>query len=940
MLKRAGESEDYVNYLTYLVITPQSPPSLNLSPESYHMARSAGAVALRNLVRTSYRSLPDNGKTYIRSVILQGLQDSNAQIRNYTGNVVTELLRQGGVMSWPSLLANLVALVENKTGDTPQRTQEGAMSALNKVCEDNKRALDREYNGERPLAFLFPKLIDFTRHESPIVRATALSAINLFLPEKSQVAPLHYDALLQRLFELTNDSSSEVRKYVCRSLTRFAEITPDRIVPHMQGIVNFILVQQQAEDDADLALDAAEFWLCLGEDEKLCRVLEPYLQQIVPVLLESMVYGEDDQFRLEGEQEDADQEDRAEDIKPAFATAKDARATTDSGTGTSNGVNGTAAAVPLEDDELSEGEIEEEDDDEDDGEDPAETWNLRKCSAAALDVLASQFNIQVFELTLPYLKDNLSSPEWPRREAAVLAVGAIADGCMDVVQPHLPELTSYLLTVLGDEQAVVRQIACWALGRYSGWSAHLDEEGQRQYFQPVMDALLTKMLDRNKRVQEAAASAFANLEEKAKTQLIPYAIVIVTQFVKCFAIYKDRNMYILYDCVQTLAEHIGHHLCKPQLVNLLMPALIQRWQRVSDQSREMFPLLECLSYVAIALGEDFTPFAHPIFDRCIKLIQQNLEETHQAANLPAYDQPDVKDFLVTSLDLLSGIVQALNPQSTETLIAGTQPNLFTMLTYCMRNKNNDVRQSSYALLGDCAIYCFSQMQPLLPAILDILLQQLNIQGMSNDPAAHAVVNNACWSLGEIAKRQKEGMSDYLEKFLQKLGVILFDQHVPQSLNENAAIAIGRLSLHNSDKIAQHLADLAPPWVRSMSHVMMTEEKSDAMWGFNLAILKNPQAMETSLLDYLNVIAMTGRSEDQQSAPPQYLENKAATQSFQQVSASSALYWISCLIFIEQVIATYRSMIPTFDAFIANLPPENLALFKHVESLVNDAASRP
>lgn len=917
MLKRASESEDYANYLTYLTVTSQSPPSLNLTPESYHMARSAGAVQLKGLVRLSYKTVPENSKTYIKQVILQGLQDSNTQIRNYTGNVITELLRQGGVMSWPQLLSSLVALVENKDGHVPQRTQEGAMSALSKVCEDNKRALEREYNGERPLAFVFPKLIDFTRHDSPIVRTTALSAINMFLPEKSQVVPLHYDALLQRLFELANDSSCDVRKYVCRALTRFAEITPDRIVPHMQGIVSFILTQQQSEDDPDLALDAAEFWLCLGEDEKLCRVLEPYLQSIVPVLLESMVFGEDDQIRLEGEQEDADQEDKAEDIKPAFATAKEARVGTDAGT---NGVSGNG--VPDEDDELSEGEIEEDEEEDDDGEDPAEAWNLRKCSAAALDVLASQFNIQVFELTLPYLKNNLNAPEWPRREAAVLAVGAIADGCMNVVQPHLPELTSHLLTFLGDSEAVVRQIACWAIGRYSGWSANLDEAGKHQFFEPVMDALLTKMLDRNKRVQEAAASAFANLEEKAKRQLVRYAVVIVRQFVECFKVYKDRNMYILYDCVQTLAEHMAVDLKNPEIVNLLMPALIQRWQRVNDQSREMFPLLECLSYVAIALGEDFTPFAEPIFSRCIALIQKNLEETHNAANLPAYDQPDVKDFLVTSLDLLSGIVQALNPSVTDSLIAGTQPNLFTMLTYCMRNKNNDVRQSSYALLGDCAIYCFGQMQPVLPAILDILLQQLNVDKLGSDPAAHAVVNNACWSLGEIAKRQKSGMSDYLEKFLQKLGVILFDQQVPQSLNENAAIAIGRLSLHNSDKIAAHLADLAPPWVRSMSHVMMTEEKSDAMWGFNLAVLKNPQAMETSLLDYLNVIALTAKSEDQQSAPPQYLSDKAATLSFQ------------------QVIATYRSMIPTFDAFIGNLPPENLVLFQRVEALVNAAASQP
>jgi len=345
-------------------------------------------------------------------------------------------------------------------------------------------------------------------------------------------------------------------------------------------------------------------------------------------------------------------------------------------------------------------------------------------------------------------------------------------------------------------------------------------------------------------------------------------------------------MYILYDCVQTLAEHVGSNLKKPELVNLLMPALIQRWQRVSDQSREMFPLLECLSYVAVALGEDFTPFAQPIFTRCISLIQQNLEETHQAAARPSFDQPDVKDFLVTSLDLLSGLIQALNPTATATLISSTQPNLFTMLSYCMRSSHNDVRQSSYALLGDCAIYCFPQMQPLLPAILDILLTQLNVTGLGTDPAAHAVVNNACWSLGEIAKRQKEGMAEYLEKFLQKLAVILFDQTVPQSLNENAAIAIGRLSLGNADKIAPHLSQLAPQWVQSIARVMMTEEKSDAMWGFNLAVLKNPQAMEACLLDYFNVIAMTRTADEQTNAPPAFLSNKAATLSFQQVSFST------------------------------------------------------
>ncbi|KAF2430942.1 ARM repeat-containing protein [Tothia fuscella] len=885
MLKRASESPDFTNYLAYLVANPQQPAAFGLTTESYHVARSAAAIALKNNIKNSYKAIPDPNKTYVRSVILQGLQDPNIQIRNYSGSVITEVMRQGGIMAWPHLLASLISLVENKQENIPLRTQEGAMSALLKICEDNKRALDRDYgsNGasERPLTFLFPKLLEFTSGTNPIVKATALSAINVFLPDKSPTVMPHLDALLMRLFALASDPSNEVRKYVCRSFLRIAEISPEKILPHMEGLVNYTILQQQNQEDEDLALDAAEFWLCLGEDKNLCQALGPYLDRIVPVLLESMVWSEEDQFRLEGEQEDAEQEDRPEDIKPAFATTKGARLGGNAnGDVDENGANGVGP-----DDDLDEGEIEESDDGYED-EDPEDMWNLRKCSAAALDVLASVFHQNVFEICLPYLKDNLNHPEWPKREAAVLAVGAIADGCMDVVQPHLPDLTQYLLSVLGDKEAVVRQITCWALGRYSGWAAHLEDAGRQQYFVPVMEALLTKMLDGNKRVQEAAASGFANLEEKAKTKLAPYTPVILQQFVKCFKVYKDRNMYILYDCIQTLAEYAGPSLKEPGQADILMTALLTRWSEVSDQAREMFPLLECLSYVAVALASSFAPFAEPIFTRCISIISQNLEETYRSQGL---DSPD-KDFLVTSLDLLSGIIQALGADQSPQLVSKSNPNLFQLLAFCMKDAHVDVRQSAYALLGDCAISTFPQMQPYLPTIMELLIIQLDVHvtGYMAEDQGFPVVNNACWSLGEISVRQKEGMADYADAILTKLAAILFNTKIPESLNENAAIAIGRLGIGCPDNLAPHLAQIAPAWLQAISRVSWTEEKIHAFWGFNKVILCNPQSMEKSLIVYFAEVSTMGGN------TLSIFRDAAVKESF------------------GQVIAQYRTLVPNFD----------------------------
>ncbi|KAF2266447.1 ARM repeat-containing protein [Lojkania enalia] len=905
MLQQAKASPDIDKYLAYVFSNGQPPPAVNMDQTTYHQARAAAAVMLKNDIKSSYKTMPDASKAYIRSIILHGLQDASPQMRNQAGNVITEVVKQGGIMGWPQVLSELIALVSNQGGNVSREAQDGAMSALLKICEDNRRGLDREYQGQRPLNFMFPKLLEFTASPLPKVRADALASINIFIPEKPQAVLSNLDSLLQQLFRLASDESDQVRQHVCRAFVHICDVAPQKIVPHMDGLVDYMITQQRIENNEDLALDAAEFWLCVGEDEKLRDCLGPYLPKVVPVLLESMVYSEEDIMRLEGEKEDAELDDREQDIKPTFATSKSARlASNANGESVAADANGTGmSATAYDEDDLSEGEIDDFDDDDEFG-DPEEMWNLRKCSAAALDVLASVFHEPVFNATLPYLMQNLNHAEWPNREAAVLALGAIADGCMSAVEPHLPELTPYLITLLHDPEPVVRQITCWSLGRYSGWASHLDDVGKRAFFEPMMDGILQRMLDNNKRVQEAAASAFANLEEKANTQLRNYCPVIVRQFVLCFAKYKDRNMFILYDCVQTLAEHVGPALAQEDLVNILMPALIQRWNRVSDQSREMFPLLECLSYVATALGPFFSRFAAAIFTRCINIIHRNLEDSLIAANDPGMEVPD-KDFLVTSLDLLSAIIQALEPPDSATLVVQAQ-NFFELLAVCMKDANNDVRQSAYALLGDCAIYVFDQLQPCLPTILEILIAQLELTQVMRDgqETGYSVINNACWSVGEIAMRQREGMQPYVERLLQKLATILFDEKVPESLNENAAIALGRLGIGCSQYLAVHLAQIAPPFLRAIRQVMWTDEKGHALTGFMQIILANPQAMEQCLLDFF--LEMAEANQNLVKGPG---EQKVFRETFQ------------------QVIQQYKRMIPDFDGFLNNLPRDKLSSFR-------------
>ncbi len=176
-------------------------------------------------------------------------------------------------------------------------------------------------------------------------------------------------------------------------------------------------------------------------------------------------------------------------------------------------------------------------------------------------------------------------------------MGAVAEGAMTGMMPHLAELVPYLISCLRDRKALIRSITCWTLSRYCHWVVQQPHE---QFFKPLMNEvrfrslpfafssstvfqlhfallssaglililillllrlqLLKRILDPSKKVQEAACSAFATLEEEACMELVPYLGQILETLVAAFQRYQAKNLLILYDAVGTLADSVGHYL--------------------------------------------------------------------------------------------------------------------------------------------------------------------------------------------------------------------------------------------------------------------------------------------------------------------------------------------------------------------------------------------
>lgn len=108
------------------------------------------------------------------------------------------------------------------------------------------------------------------------------------------------------------------------------------------------------------------------------------------------------------------------------------------------------------------------------------------------------------------------------------------------------------------------------------------------------------VLDNNKRVQEAGCSAFATLEEEAGTQLAPFLEPIIQNLVFAFTKYQQKNLLILYDAIGTLADSVGDALNNEAFVEILMPPLIDKWNKLKDSDQDIIPLLEVRS-IAVSL---------------------------------------------------------------------------------------------------------------------------------------------------------------------------------------------------------------------------------------------------------------------------------------------------------------------------------------------------
>ncbi|KAB0404855.1 hypothetical protein E2I00_001645 [Balaenoptera physalus] len=307
--------------------------------------------------------------------------------------------------------------------------------------------------------------------------------------------------------------------------------------------------------------------------------------------------------------------------------------------------------------------------------------------------------------------------------------------------------------------------------------------------------------------------------------LSDWNLKLIPHLIQCLS---DKKALVRSIACWTLSRYAHWVVSQPPDMHL-KPLMTELLKRILDGNKR------CLSSVATALQSGFLPYCEPVYQRCVTLVQKTLAQAMMYTQHPEqYEAPD-KDFMIVALDLLSGLAEGLGGH-VEQLVA--RSNIMTLLFQCMQDSMPEVRQSSFALLGDLTKACFIHVKPCIAEFMPILGTNLN-------PEFISVCNNATWAIGEICMQMGAEMQPYVQMVLNNLVEIINRPNTPKTLLENTG-----------GPQAWALATPLPASWRctSLRNIRDNEEKDSAFRGICMMIGVNPGGVVQDFIFFCDAVA--------------------------------------------------------------------------------------
>jgi importin subunit beta-1 len=362
----------------------------------------------KNDLAQRWLSLDLATKTQIKTSLLQTLSSPVSDARSTASQVIAKV---AGIelphKQWPELIGSLLSNIHQVETHVKQATLE----TLGYICEEVAPQVVDQDQVNRILTAVVQGM-NATETSSDVRLAATRALYNaLGFAQANFTNDMERDYIMRVVCEATQSSDVKIRQAAFECLVAISSTYYEKLAQYMQDIFN-ITSKAVKEDEEPVALQAIEFWSSICDEE--IDILDDYRSEYT---------GDSD--------------------IPCFYFIKQA----------------LPALVPMLLETLLK---QEEDQDQDEG-----AWNIAMAGGTCLGLVARTVGDDIVPLVMPFIEENISKPDWRRREAATYAFGSILEGpSPGKLAPIVNVALNFMLAALArDPNNHVKDTTAWTLGR-------------------------------------------------------------------------------------------------------------------------------------------------------------------------------------------------------------------------------------------------------------------------------------------------------------------------------------------------------------------------------------------------------------------------------------------------------------------------------------------
>ncbi|KFG59588.1 HEAT repeat-containing protein [Toxoplasma gondii RUB] len=398
---------------------------------------SAKDVVLDSAAADKWRAVAEAAKQAMRLQLLAAIKTEHIQVANAVCQVLSKIGRiELPGDGFPELLPFLLTLVTEATM-TPEANAQAdgvsvhrkvfgrnALTCLSYLCEEHADIV--EETGEDPADVLseahcnniLTAVVQGMKDEDVQLKVAALKALYhaLIFSKKNFENQTEREYIIQVVLENTKVAHQAVQVSAFECLVKVAEEYYSMLEPYMSG-VGPLSWEALKSGDASVCIAAMELWNTIAD-------VEIDIQQ-----------QEEEAAALGADGAESAVPRNCHIVKQALPFL-----------------------LPILLNTLTQQDSEETD--------AADSWTAAMAAGTCLGLCAQVVKNDILPPVIQFVSENFASPDWTRREAAVLAFGSVMEGPdTEALKPLVEESFASLVDVLQDSSVAVRDTAAWTLGR-------------------------------------------------------------------------------------------------------------------------------------------------------------------------------------------------------------------------------------------------------------------------------------------------------------------------------------------------------------------------------------------------------------------------------------------------------------------------------------------